>query len=287
MKRLRLHIMLRAIKGLVVLSAIWLLLGAAAQPQAVRRLILTDGTYQMATEWQKVGDRVKYFSAERGEWEEIPLALVDWKATEEWNAERSQKDTEELKQVTAEEVAARKEEMLNTPLVAPDLRLPAEGGIFLLEEAAGKPLLHKVEGTKIQVDENIGKNMLKRSINPVSSQTQTVELKGAAAKLRLHTPAPSIFVDIDNDQGLIPAENFRIVHLERKRDARVVAKSKIAISGEQNTTERYLHSRVEKFSGDWWKLIPLQDLAPGEYAIVVSTDKGEDASVVWDFGIDK
>jgi hypothetical protein len=278
--------MLRALKGLAAVSAIWLLLGTAVQPQAVRRLILTDGTYQMAVEWQKVGDRVKYFSAERGEWEEIPLSLVDWKATEEWNAERSKKDTEELKQVTAEEITARKEEMLNTPLVAPDLRLPAEGGIFLLEEAAGKPLLHKVEGTKIQVDDNVGKNMLKRSVIPVASQTQTIELKGAAAKLRLHTPAPSIFVDIENDQGTIPAENFRIVRLDRKRDARVVARNKIAVTGEQNTTERYLHSRVEKFSGDWWKLIPLEDLAPGEYAIVISNGT-EDATVVYDFGVDK
>lgn len=279
--------MLCAIKGLAAVVAISLLLGTAAQPEAVRRLILTDGTYQTATEWQKVGDRVKYFSAERGEWEELPLSLVDWKATEEWNAERSKKDTEELQQVTAEEVAARKEEMLNTPLVAPDLRLPAEGGIFLFEEAAGKPLLHRVEGTKLQVDENIGKNMLKRSINPISSQTQTIELKGATAKLRLHTPAPSIFVDIDNEQGVIPAENFRLVRLDRKRDTRVLAKNKIAITGAQNTTERYLHSRVEKFSGDWWKLIPLEDLAPGEYAIVVSDSKGEDSSVVWDFGVDK
>jgi len=286
MKRNVLGTMLRALKGLAAVSAIWLLLGTAAQPQAVRRLILTDGTYQMAVEWQKVGDRVKYFSAERGEWEEIPLALVDWKATEEWNAERSKKDTEELKQVTAEEITARKEEMLNTPLVAPDLRLPAEGGIFLLEEAAGKPLLHKVEGTKIQVDDNVGKNMLKRSVIPVASQTQTIELKGAAAKLRLHTPAPSIFVDIENDQGTIPAENFRIVRLDRKRDARVVARNKIAVTGEQNTTERYLHSRVEKFSGDWWKLIPLEDLAPGEYAIVISNGT-EDATVVYDFGVDK
>lgn len=286
MKRNVLGTMLRALKGLAAVSAIWLLLGTAVQPQAVRRLILTDGTYQMAVEWQKVGDRVKYFSAERGEWEEIPLSLVDWKATEEWNAERSKKDTEELKQVTAEEITARKEEMLNTPLVAPDLRLPAEGGIFLLEEAAGKPLLHKVEGTKIQVDDNVGKNMLKRSVIPVASQTQTIELKGAAAKLRLHTPAPSIFVDIENDQGTIPAENFRIVRLDRKRDARVVARNKIAVTGEQNTTERYLHSRVEKFSGDWWKLIPLEDLAPGEYAIVISNGT-EDATVVYDFGVDK
>ena len=278
--------MLRAIKGLAVATAMWLVLGSSAQPQAVKRLILNDGSYQVATEWQKIGDRVKYFSAERGEWEEVPVALVDWKATDEWNSEHAKVATEELKQVTGEEVAARKEEMLNTPMVAPDLRLPAEGGVFLMEEVAGRPVLHKMEGNKIQVDDNIGKNMLKRSINPISSQTQTIELKGSAAKVRLHTVTPSIFVDVDNDQGMVPAENFRIVRLERKKDVRVLAKNTVTIAGEQNTKERYLHCRTEKFSGDWWKVIPLEDLTPGEYAIVIS--KGaEDASVVWDFGVEK
>ncbi len=128
--------------------------------------------------------------------------------------------------------------------------------------------------------------MLKRSVNPISSQTQTIELKGAAAKVRLHTATPSIFVDVDNDQGLVPADNFRIVRLERKRDVRVLAKNTVNFAGEKNSKERYLHSRAEKFSGDWWKVIPLEDLTPGEYAIVISSG-ADDASVVWDFGVER
>ena len=51
-------------------------------------------------------------------------------------------------------------------------------------------------------------------------------------------------------------------------------------------TERFLRSRVEKFSGDWWKVIPLEDLTPGEYAIVISKAEN-DESVVWDFRVEK
>ncbi len=279
--------MLRAWKKLAVLAAVWTVLGVPGLAQTVKRLILADGSYQTATEWKKEGDRLKYFSAERGEWEELPVALVDWKATEEWNSEQAKSASEEMKQVTAEEVAARKEEMLNTPLVAPELRLPAEGGVFLLDERGGKPGLSKVEGAKIQVNDKVGRNILMRSVNPISSQVQTVELAGASAKTRVHTAVPGIFVDIENDRGAIPGDSFRIVRLEQKHGLRVLAKNKVLINGDQSQTERFVHSRAEKFSGDWWKIIPLEDLAPGEYAIVISAPGDDGGSVVWDFGVEK
>src|SRR5712671_7612594 len=54
--------------------------GAGAS-QRGKKLVLRDGTFQLAREYQRSGERVRYLSAERGDWEELPAALVDWDAT--------------------------------------------------------------------------------------------------------------------------------------------------------------------------------------------------------------
>lgn len=284
--------MWRIVKGLPAVAGLCMLLSGAAGAQVVKRLILTDGSYQTASEVQRQGERVRYLSAERGEWEELPASLVDWKATEEWNAESAKRTAEAdsgqaLRQVTAEEIAARKEEMLNTPTVAAGMKLPAEGGIFLFEDLAGHPALVKLDGARIQVDEHTGTTILKRSVIPLASQKQTIELPGSSAKVRMHTATPTVFVDMENDGGLIPAENFRLVRVERKRDKRVLGTNTLRASGNEEMRQQFVRSRAEKFSGDWWKIVPLEDLAPGEYALVLYNDSAIQGNVVWDFAVEK
>src|SRR5512146_3230709 len=43
----------------------------------LKRLIMKDGSYQGVMKYQLVGDRVRYFSSERYDWEDIPNELID------------------------------------------------------------------------------------------------------------------------------------------------------------------------------------------------------------------
>jgi hypothetical protein len=265
-----------------------LILAQGAAAQAIKRLILTDGSYQTVSRWTEEGDRVRYFSLERGHWEELPASLVDWKATKEWNAQTAQRQEEELKQVSGEEVVRRKQEMLNNPQVAPEsnpsLRLPPSGGVYLLEKREGAVDLVQVHGRDPDQNRHTTLNLFRQTVIPFARRMHTLELQGSASSVRAISPV-SIFVDVEDRSGPIAGTEFRIVRLERAGDVRVVAKNSIGLSGHVEMDADYVPVEARKFSGDWWQLVPARVLEPGEYAVIIPEDS--QVGLVWDFGIDK
>jgi hypothetical protein len=275
-------------------------LGASAQ-QLAKRLILKDGSYQLATKWEKKADRVRYLSAERNEWEEIPNTLVDWDATDKYEKDRAAgKPAPEAVVLDKELEAERQADEAKSPHVAPGLRLPDEGGVVLLDNYQNKPELVELQQSGGEVNKNMKGNILRAAINPIASAKQTIELPGLHAKIQAHATLPAIYVNVEQqDQGADastqgpqqaqppeqPWDRFRIVRLDSKQGKRIVGDIKIAVYGKVSQNQKLIPSTAEKLTGGWVKVTPTSTLAPGEYAVAEMLGKEGMNLFVWDFGV--
>ena len=137
--------------------AVLLVVGLATHPATAqtlaKRLILKDGSYQLAAKYEIKGERVRYYSAERGEWEEIPKNLIDWDATEKYEQGRLQgAPAPEAVALDKELEAEQKAEEARSPRVAPGLRLPEDGGVFLLDTFQNHPQLDELHQSVGELD---------------------------------------------------------------------------------------------------------------------------------------
>lgn len=267
-----------------------------AHGQTAKRLILKDGSYQSVVKYEIKGDRVRYLSAERFEWEEVPSSLVDWPATQKWEKDR-EGGSEDAKEVSKEMEDERKEEEAKSPTVAPGLRLPAQGGVFLLDDFHGQKQLDELVQSGSEINKQTSRNILRAAINPFSVAKQTIELKGLHARVQAHEDRPVIYLNVDTDPAGPPNGNtsepppeatqrFRIVRMESKKDARVVGNLKVAITGSVKQQQTFVTAQVIPMAGGWMKLVPMMPLAPGEYAVVEMLSPKEINLYVWDFGVD-
>ncbi|PYY19065.1 MAG: hypothetical protein DMG60_05830 [Acidobacteria bacterium] len=290
----------------VFVIALALVLPASLRAQEhAKRLILKDGSYQFATKWEVQRDRVHYYSAERYDWEDLPSSLVDWDATNKFNKENPRGlnpnlGADELKQADAEEKAEREKEEAARPLVAPGLHLPDTGGVFVLDHYRGQPQLVEVVQNGGELNKQMGKNIMRGIINPIpTGSKQSIELKGASARVQAHETTPAIYVDVtasspdsSENKGNQPSpelnrpDRFKIVRVQAKKDARVVSNVKISLLGKVSDQEDIVPANAEVVSnGEWVKLTPAHPLAPGEYALVEMLDPKTINMFVWDFGV--
>jgi hypothetical protein len=280
--------------------AAFLSLADSPAQNLAKRLILKDGSYQLAAKYEIKGDRVRYYSAERGEWEEVPKSLIDWDATEKYEQGRLQgAPSPEALRLDKEFEAEQKAEEARSPQVSPGLRLSSDGGIFLLDTFQNQPQLDELQQSGGELNRNTKSNILRAAINPLASAKQTIELPGPRAKIQSHTAVPSIYINIDGGQNatgtggsatgepppLPPAERFKIVRAEIKGGKRIACGIKIAPFGKVKADERFVPATVTPMTGGWIKITPKDPLPTGEYAITEMLGKEGMNLYVWDFGV--
>lgn len=280
-----------------------LLISPAFAQQQAKRLILKDGSYQLATQWEVHGDRVRYLSAERNEWEELPNAMVDWAATEKFEKDRAAgTPTPEEVELDREEKADREAEQAKTPEVAPNLHLPEDGSMLLLDTFQNQPQLIELQQDNGQINRNRKNNMLRAAIIPIpiSGNKQTIELDGTHATIQVHATVPSIYVNVATpDQSTAsgpekpeqperpeqPWDRFHIVRAEVKKGKRVVGVIKISPIGKSSQEQNLVPTTSQRLKGNWVKVTPVSPLEPGEYAVVELLGTQGMNTFVWDFGV--
>ena len=246
-----------------------LVIFAVSAAAANVRLYLKDGTYQMVREYAIQEDRVHYYSVERGDWEDIPLALVDLKRTEGEIAGHKAALEEESKVIAAEEKVEREQ-------VHEASRIPQDPGVYQFIDQKELRILRLAES---QFHTNKRRSVLKAlSPIPMVSGKGTVEVDNPHASYFVENDTPEFYIQLSAEQQfgiirLVPHENIRIAE-----KVTILPVVKQAVE-EPEVVEIF---RKQLDPNGLYKIWPQKPLEPGEYAVVEFTP-GKLNMQIWDF----
>jgi hypothetical protein len=234
------------------------------------KLYLKDGDHHLVREYKVDGERVRYYSVERGDWEEVPLELVDLKRTEEETRQRKAAMDEEAKIITAEDKAER--ERANE--VA---KIPQTPGVYLVNGNDLKVL----KQAESEIHNNKGRSVLKAlSPVPLVSGKATVEMKGEHSLNKVVNARPEFYIVLSAE------ERFGIIKLKPEKGIRIVEKlTTVPITKEVVEEPEQVEIFRHQMDDGLYKIWPMKPLEPGEYAVMEGTD-GKVNLQTWDFAYD-
>ena len=246
-----------------------------------KKLILTDGTFQLAREYTVEGDRVRYWSVERSQWEEIPTNLVDWDATHKAEAEQAGRDAELKAKIHASQVAQLTKDIdVDRSLeIKPGLFLPDAIGFYALDR---DKLIREMKQSTAVVKTSTGREVERiMSGVPMIPSKRTMEIPGERAAMRLATAEPEFFMRPADERE----PQFRLLRAQVKGGHRVIDSISIHFTGQETHNATDIEIQTWTPATGVFRYTVDERLEPGEYAFVEMTGEGI-SGYVWDFGID-
>ena len=244
------------------------------------KLFLKDGSYQLVKSYEVRGDRVRYYSLESSDWEEIPLALVGLEATG-----RSRQEKEKADQKVLEEVRRVENQRIDLPVnngfeVAPGIRLPPEQGVFAFD---GQRVIRLAQSPGELVKDKKRMALLLALPAPVLKSRAVVVLPEAKAAVRVQTRAPTFYIQLSENS----APQWELLSLTPDQETRMVERVEgRGGKGETNEVRTTLEvERAEPVPG-LIRLKPVDGLPPGEYALGECVGNKLNLDI-WDFGVDE
>ena len=245
---------------------------ALALSAANIKLYMKEGGFEVVREYKVEEDRVRFYSIERSDWEEIPVAMVDLKKTGE-NIQAQQENLEKVSKAVSEEDEARRE-------AAREIRkIPQDPGVYRVEN--GELRIFKNAESTIHTDK--GRSILKvLSPIPVVPGKAMVEIQGEHSLNPVTDDRPEFYIQLNVD------EQFGIIKVTpvKGKGVRVVETLTIIPVAKETAEER---QTVDVFTKQMpgnglYKIWPQAALEKGEYAVVQFTD-GKVNLQVWDFRV--
>ena len=233
------------------------------------KLYLKDGSYHIVREYKVESDRVRYYSVERSDWEEMPLDLVDLKRTETEAAERKTELEKDAKVISEEETAERELQKEAT-------RIPQDPGVYWREGNQTKVLKEAEAAVRTSKGRSI---LAKLAPVPVVSGKGTLEVQGAHSANVFTNPEQEFYIQLS------APERFGIARLTSKGAVRIVENLTFLPVTKEVVEEPIMVDVFRKQLADGlYKVWSKSPLEPGEYAVVEYTE-GKINIQVFDFAI--
>jgi len=241
---------------------------------------LKDGSFQLVREYQIQGERIRYYSIDQSQWEEMPESLVDWDATHKVEAAEARRDADIVAKVHVLQTARTAEPLdIDASLeVAPGVFLPPGEGVW---EFDGKGIF-KVPQAEADIKAN--KTQLIKQVLipiPIVPTRHTVSLIGSRAKLRIHAGQTEFYMRTAD--GREP--ELELIRARVRGDKRDLENLDKLFQYEQATGRVTLLMQRWLIAPGVYRFTLEQRLDPGEYALAEIVKGGGTNLYFWDFGL--
>ena len=247
-----------------------------------KKLILKDGSVQLVREYQVMDDKVRFYSKERSQWEEMPTALVDWDATHAAEATQKKGDAElsakvhkqeQIRRVMALDVDASLE-------AAPGVFIPPGDGIFVYD---GKKVLRL---TQAQAQDKADKVKVVEQVLvpiPIVPSRRNLSIRRAHSEVRVKNEQPEFYMRTADARE----PDVRLIRTKVHGESRQIENVDTYFGAVQKTRRNEIEMQRWLIATGVYRFTISESLEPGEY-VFTEIVKGEGTNLyVWDFGVDE
>jgi hypothetical protein len=245
-----------------------------------KKLILKDGTFQLVGEYQVEGDRVRYYSVDTSQWEEMPANLVDWDKTNRIAAEEAQRDAAAVAKVKSQELARQGDTLDIDASVeaAPGVFLPPGEGLFAFDGKTVMKLAQAPIDTKLSK-----KNAVERVFVPIPiiPTQHNISIHRPHAEFRVSNRQPEFYMRL----AAGPEPELELIRARTHGDSREIEKLD-ELFGQHQFKRASLPMQRWVVAPGLYRFTLGAPLEPGEYVLAEAVEDNGLDLYVWDFGVE-